>query len=76
MTKGLLEYCFLAVKRFNRLPKAICMLSSCSVVGFKSQLVSYLRNIVDFPCRPGINHSLDGVDCLHGGHYADAMAAN
>ena len=32
---------------FNRLPKAIRMLSSCSVVGFKSKLNSYLRNIVD-----------------------------
>ena len=36
---------------FNRLTKAICMLSSCSVVGFKSQLDSYLRNIVDLPCH-------------------------
>ena len=35
---------------FNRLPKDICVLSSCSVVGFKSQLDSYLRNIVDLPC--------------------------
>ena len=61
---------------FNRLPKAIQMLSSCSVVGFKSQLDSYLRNIVDFPCRPGFNNSLDGGDCLHGDHYADDLAAN
>ena len=29
---------------------SICMLSSCSVVGFKSQHDSYLPNIVDFPC--------------------------
>ena len=56
---------------FNRLPKSIRMLSSCSVVGFKSKLDSYLRNIVDLPCRPGFNNSLDGGDCLHGGHYAD-----
>ena len=35
--------------RAIRLPKAICMLrlSSCSDVGFKLQLDSYLRNIVD-----------------------------
>ena len=52
------------------------MLSSCSVVGFKSKLDSYLRNIVDLPCRPGFNNSLDGADCLHGGHYADDLAAN
>ena len=55
----------------NRLPKAIHMLSSCSVVGFKSKLDSHLRNIVGLPCRPGFNNSLDGGDCLHGGHYAD-----
>ena len=47
------------------------LLSSCSVVGFKSKLDSYLRNIVDLPCRPGFNNSLDDGDCLHGGHYAD-----
>ena len=59
---------------FNRLPKAICMLSSCSVVGFKSKLDSlysyfskFLRNIVDLPCQPEprFNTSLDGRDCLH-----------
>ena len=61
---------------FNRLPKAIRMLSSCSVVGFKSQLDSYLRNVVDLPNRPGFNNSLDGGACLHGGHYADDMAVN
>ena len=60
---------------FNRLPKAIRMLYYCSV-GFKLQLDTYLRNIVDLPCRPGFNNSLDGVDCLHGGHYADDLAAN
>ena len=61
---------------FYRLLKTICMLSSCSVVGFKSQLDSYLRNIVDLPCWPGFNNSLDGGDCLHGGHYADDLATN
>ena len=63
---------------FNRLPNAIRMLSSCSVVGFKSnsKLDSHLRNIVDLPCWPGINNSLDGVDCVHGGHDADDLAAN
>ena len=61
---------------FNRLPKSIHMLSSCFVVGFKSQLNYYLRNIVDIPYQPGFNNSLDGEDCLHGGHYADDLAAN
>ena len=61
---------------FNRLPKAICMLSSCSVVGFNSQLDSHLRNIVDLPCQPGFTNSLDGRDCSHGAHYADDLAAN
>ena len=49
---------------FNRLPKAIRMPSSCSVVGFKSKLDSYLRNIVDLPCQSGYNDSLDGGDCI------------
>ena len=65
-----------SIRMFNRLPKAIRMLSSCSVVRFKSQLDSYLRNIVDLPCQPGFNNSLDGGDCLHGGHSADDLAAN
>ena len=59
---------------FNRLPKCICMLSSCSVNRFKSeQHDSYLRNIVDLPCQPRFNNSLDGGDCLHGGHNADNL---
>ena len=60
---------------FNRLPKSIRLLSSCSAVGFKSKLDSYLRNIVDPPCRPGFNNSLDGGDCLHG-YYANDLADN
>ena len=65
-----------SIRMFNRLPKAIRMLSSCSVVEFKSQLDYHLRNIVDLPCRPGFNNSLDGGDCFHGGHYADDLSAN
>ena len=49
-----------SIRIFNRLPKAIRMLSSCSVIGFKSQLDSYLRSIVDLPCQPGYNNSMDG----------------
>ena len=46
-----------SIKMFNRLPKSIRMLSSCSVVGLKSKIDSYLRNIMDLPCRPGFNKS-------------------
>ena len=52
------------------------MISSCSVDKFKSQLDKHLRNISDLPCQPGYNNSLDGGDCLNGGHYADALTAN
>ena len=31
---------------------------------------------MEFPCMPGFNNSLDGGDCLHGGHYVDDLAAN
>ena len=58
---------------FNRLPKAIRILCSCSVVGFKSQFDSYPRNIVDLHYQPGFNNSLDGGDCLYGRHYADDL---
>ena len=61
---------------FNRMPKAIRRLSLCSVIGIKVQLDSYLRNIVDLPCQPGFNNSLDDGDCLHDGHYADDLTAN
>ena len=58
---------------FNRLPKCIRMLSSCSVIRFKSELDSNPRNIVDLPCQPRLNNSLDGGDFLHGGHYTDDL---
>ena len=45
-----------SMRMFNRLLKSISMLSSCSVVGFKSKLDSYL-DIVHLPCRPGFNKS-------------------
>ena len=43
-----------SIRMFNRLPKSIRMPSSCSVVGFKSKLDSYLQNIVDLPCHSKI----------------------
>ena len=70
------SYRWRSIRMSNRLPKAIRMLSSCSVVGYKSRLDFYLRNIVDLPYRPGFNNSLDGGDCLHGGHHKDDLAAN
>ena len=51
-----------SIRMFNRLPRAICMLSSCSIVGPRSQLDSYLRNIVHVPCQPGFNNSLGDGD--------------
>ena len=54
---------WLSIRMFNRMAKTICMRASCSGVEFKS-------------CRPGFNNSLDGGDCLHGGHYVDDLAAN
>ena len=65
-----------SIRMFNGLPKSIRILSSCSVVGFKSQLDSYLMNIVDLPCQSGYNNSLDGGDCVHAGHGADDLAVN
>ena len=47
---------------FNKVPKHIRMISSCSVDKFKSQLDKHLRNISDLPCQPGYNNSLDGRD--------------
>ena len=61
---------------FNKLPEYVCIESSCYVDKFKSQLDKHLRNIVDLPCQPGFNNSLDGGDCLNGGHYVDYLVAN
>ena len=61
---------------FNKLPKCVRIVSSCSVDKFKSQLDKHLMNIVDLPCQSGFNNSLDGGDCLNGGHYANDQAAN
>ena len=42
-----------AIRMFNKLPKHIRMISSCSVDKFKSQLDKHLRNISELPCQPG-----------------------
>ena len=39
-------------------------------------LDSYLMNIVDHPCVPGFNNSLDGGDCIKWRTLCDDLAAN
>ena len=65
-----------SIRMFNKLSKYVCIVSSCSVDKFKSQLDKHLRYIVDLPCQPGFDNSLDSGDCLNGGHYTDDLAAN
>ena len=65
-----------SIRMFNKLPKYVRIVSSCSIDKFRSQLDKHLRNMVDLPCQSGFNNSLDGGDCLNGGHYADDLAAN
>ena len=56
--------------------KRLELLKLYSYVVFLFTIDSYLRNIVDLPCQPGFNNSLDGGDFIHGGHYADDLADN
>ena len=42
-----------AIRMFNKLPKHIRIISSCSVDKFKSQLDKHLRNISYLHCQPG-----------------------
>ena len=65
-----------SIRMFNKLPKYGRIVSSCFEDKFKSQLDTHLRSIVDLPCQSGFNNSMDGGDCLNGGHYADDLAAN
>ena len=48
-----------SIRMFNKLPKYVRIVSSCSVDKFKSQLDKHLRNIVDLSCQSGFNNSLD-----------------
>ena len=64
------------MRMFNKLLKYVRIVSSCPVDNFKSQPDKHLRNIVDLPSQSGFNNSLDGGDCLNGGHYADDLVAN
>ena len=65
-----------SIRMFNKLPKYVRIVSSCSVDKFKLQFDKHLKNIVGLPSQPGFNNSLDGGDYLNKGHYADDLAAN
>ena len=67
--------CF-AIRLFNAMPKYIRCISSCSVVGFKSKLDCYLKNIVDLPGRPGFSNSLDSGDILQWWTPREDQASN
>ena len=69
----LAKYLLFKLKHFEKIPYIHDMLSSCSVIRLKSELDCYLRNIVDLPCQPGFNNSLDSGDFLHGGHYVEVV---
>ena len=61
------------IRLFNSLPKCT---TSCSVYSFIHTLDSYLTNIVDHPCVPGFNNSLDGGDCIKWRTLRDDLAVN
>ena len=65
-----------AIRLFNSLPKLISCITSCSIYSFKHLLDTYLTNIVDHPCIPGFNNSLDGGDCIKWRTLCDDLAAN
>ena len=46
-----------SIRMFNKLPKYVRIVSSCSIDKFKSQLDKHLRNIVDLPCQSGFSNS-------------------
>ena len=64
------------IRLFNALPKCIRCTTSCYVYGFKHTLGSNLMNIVDHPCVPGFNNSLDGGDCIKWRTLCDDLATN
>ena len=51
-----------SIRLFNILPMHLRLISSCSVLRFKTQLDIFLGSVEDLPCLPGFNKSLDGVD--------------
>ena len=53
-----------SIRMFNRLPKSICMLSSCSVVGFKSKLDSNPRIGMCTSTRWRVNYAILARPCF------------
>ena len=52
-----------SIRLFNSLPMHLRVISSCSVLRFKTQLHILLGSVEDLPCLTGFNNSLDGGDC-------------
>ena len=52
-----------SIRLFNSLPMHLRLISSCSVLRFKTQLDIFLGSVDDLPCLPGFNNSLVGGDC-------------
>lgn len=65
-----------SIRLFNGLPLHLRGMTSCSVSSFKSQLDCYLTSIIDDPCHPGFNNSLDGGDCNTWRTLRDDLATN
>ena len=47
------------IRMFKKFSKYVHIVSSCSVDKFKSQLNKHLRKLVDLPCNPRFNNSLE-----------------
>ena len=52
-----------SIRLFNSLPVHLRLISSYSVLRFKTQLDIFLGSVEDLPGLPGFNNSLDGGDC-------------
>ena len=65
-----------ALHLFNAKLKYVRCISSCSVVRFKKELDSYMRNLVDLPSMSGFNNSLDSRDSSQWWTPCDDLAAN
>ena len=52
-----------SIRLFNSLSMHLRLISSCSVLRFKTQLDIFIRSVKDLPCLSGFNNSLDGGDC-------------
>ena len=52
-----------SIRIFNSFPMHLRLISSCSVLRFKTQLDIFLGSVEDLPCLLGFNNSMDGGDC-------------